>query len=479
MDGQCGGKQKQIRLDAATLRSLMADIRQIYLADPYPWVIGYSGGKDSTTCVQLVWYALSQLPPEQRTKRIYVISSDTLVETPVISGYITRNLEQISAAARREGMPFEAHKVVPKLSDTFWVNLIGRGYPAPSKRFRWCTERMKIEPANQFILDKVSQYGKVIVVLGVRKAESATRQQVMNLHVIQGSRLRRHTTLPNAFVFAPIEDFTTDEVWAYLLQVKSPWGNNNRDLVTLYRNASAGECPLVIDNTTPSCGNSRFGCWTCTVVQQDHSMESLVENGEDWMEPLLELRDFLALTQEPSTKRKYRDLRRRDGRVWITEAGKHIPGPYWLEVRKEILHKLLSAQRQVRDKGPDSTMELITPSELQEIRRIWRTEEQDWEDSVPKIYAEAMGEQLDSPVDDLGSYGPAEFAVLESICQKHEVPAKMVAKLLDTERQLQGMGRRSTVYDRIRDVLNEDWLNDAQSRELVARLEAADAEAED
>lgn len=473
MDGN-GRKQKQMRLDAGTLRSLMADIRQIYLADPYPWVIGYSGGKDSTTCVQLVWYALAQLPPEQRQKRVYVISSDTLVETPVISGYITRNLEQINSAAQRDGMPFEAHKVIPKLDDTFWVNLIGRGYPAPSKRFRWCTERMKIEPANRFILDKVSEFGKVIVVLGVRKAESATRQQVMNLHVIQGSRLRRHTTLPNAFVFAPIEDFTTDEVWNYLLQVKSPWGNNNRDLVTLYRNAAAGECPLVIDNTTPSCGNSRFGCWTCTVVQQDHSMESLVENGEDWMEPLLELRDFLAETQDPANKRKYRDLRRRDGRVWITEAGKHIPGPYWLDVRKEILRRLLSAQKEVRRTGPDSTMELITPAELHEIRRIWRTEEQDWEDSIPKIYAEAMGEPFDAPADDLGSYGPAEYAILEEICQKHDVPAKMVAKLLDVERQLQGMGRRSSVFDRMGGVLNEDWLTDAQSRELVARIEAVE-----
>ncbi|MCB1193045.1 MAG: hypothetical protein H7A23_12965 [Leptospiraceae bacterium] len=36
------------------------------------------------------------------------------------------------------------------------------------------------------------------------------------------------------------------------------------------------ECPLVIDDTTPSCGNSRLGCWTCTVIDQDKSMGYMI-----------------------------------------------------------------------------------------------------------------------------------------------------------------------------------------------------------
>src|SRR5690606_10298962 len=202
----------------------------------------------------------------------------TLVETPVIVNHIDDNLNRMNESAQKLGLPFCAEKVTPQIDETFWVNLIGRGYPAPYSRFRWCTDRMKIKPANRFILDKVAQHGEVIVVLGVRKDESMTRAQVMSLHKIEGHKLRRHSHLPRAYVYAPIENWSTDDVWTYLLQVPSPWGGNNRDLASLYRSANSGECPLVIDDTTPSCGNSRFGCWVCTVVQRDRSMEALIDS---------------------------------------------------------------------------------------------------------------------------------------------------------------------------------------------------------
>ena len=282
-------------LSRSFLAQLEDQIREVYCGDNRPWVIGYSGGKDSTTALQLVWNALKALPQELRKKPVYVISSDTLVETPMIVDYVDRTLDQINVSAKAAGLPISSHKVIPETNDTFWVNLIGRGYPVPSTQFRWCTERLKISPANAFILDRVAEFGEVVMVLGVRSAESSTRAQVMSLHKISGSYLSRHSTLPKAFVYTPIEPFTVDDVWTYLLQVPSPWGGNNRDLVTLYRNAQAGECPLVVDTTTPSCGNSRFGCWVCTVVNRDASMEAMVENGEEWLEPLLEFRNRLSV----------------------------------------------------------------------------------------------------------------------------------------------------------------------------------------
>lgn len=124
--------------------------------------------------------------------------------------------------------------------------------------------------------------------LGVRKTESATRMQLMNTYQEKGDTvLRRHTSLTGAYVYAPIAEFSTDDVWQYLFTHDSPWGNNNRDLAALYRSANAGECPLVIDLSTPSCGNSRFGCWVCTVAHRDASMEAMIDNGEEWMQPLL------------------------------------------------------------------------------------------------------------------------------------------------------------------------------------------------
>ena len=445
------------------------EIQEVYLENARPWVIGYSGGKDSTTALQLIWYALAELPPEQRKYPVYVISSDTLVETPVIVSYITGTLDRIETTAREQKMPFETALVRPRTEDTFWVNLIGKGYPAPYSRFRWCTDRMKIQPANRFILEKVAEHGEVIMVLGVRKGESATRDQVLSLHSIQNSLLLRHSTLPNAFVYAPIVDFSLNDVWFYLLNVPSPWNKNNKELVTLYRNSNAqGECPLVVDDTTPSCGNSRFGCWTCTVVTKDKAMEGLIDNGEEWMLPLLEFRDFLAETQDPENKPEIREHRRRNGQITILKD-KLIHGPYTLEFCKKLLERLLTTQQQVRKDGPDPGINLITDDELVEIRRIWRTERQDWEDAVPQIYAEVVGKR-DWVVDDTISFDETDKEVLTALCNKKGVPVTLVAKLLDTERQMDGMSRRSKIQSRIDEIFHEDWRSEKEARNELNKL---------
>lgn len=456
-------------LDGEMLRSRYEEIRTVYLADRRPWVIGYSGGKDSTTALQIIWYALADLPASELSKPIYIISSDTLVETPKIVDYIDASLSRMNEAAQRHGLPFSAHKVRPVLEDTFWVNLIGRGYPAPSKRFRWCTERLKIDPANRFILDKVAEYGEVVMVLGVRKTESATRAQVMNLHRIKGSLLSRHSTLPNAFVYTPIEDFEVHDVWTYLLQVSSPWGNNNRDLVTLYRNAQAGECPLVVDTTTPSCGNSRFGCWVCTVVTKDSSMEAMIDNGEDWLEPLLKFRELLASTQNPLVKLQVRDFKRRNGQVMLKPDGGIIPGPYKLNVRKDLLRRLLETQQLIRQNGPNPHEQLISKDELEQIRRIWRSEAQDWEDSVPKIYKDVTSDELEWLADEQPAFSSEERHLLDAICSNNHVPSAMVAKLLDIERELHGMSRRSAIHQRLSAVFDEDWRSEAEVVKPIVR----------
>ncbi|RMG70435.1 MAG: DNA phosphorothioation system sulfurtransferase DndC [Chloroflexi bacterium] len=442
------------------------EIRQVYQSTRLPWVIGYSGGKDSTATLQIVWNALSDLPAEELTMPIYVIASDTLVETPMIVDHIDISLRKINEAAQRQRLPISAHKVVPKTTETFWVNLIGRGYPAPTQRFRWCTERMKINPANSFILEKAAEFGEVVMVLGARKTESASRGQVMANHrKVAGSQLRRHHSLARAMVYTPIEDFTTDDVWTYLLEVPSPWGHNNRDLAALYRSAQSDECPLVIDKTTPSCGNSRFGCWTCTVVTKDKSMESMIDNGQEWMIPMLEFRNWLSETQDPEKKHEYRDFKRRNGRITVVDD-KVIPGPYRKNIRKQMLKRLLETQQLVREYGPDPGIELITEDELHEIRRIWRVEFPDWEDTVPIIYEEVTGERLDWLQDDIGTFSAQEYRILDEICQANDkYPTELIARLLEEERQMQGMHRRAGIFARIEAVLREDWDDEATVQE--------------
>lgn len=278
----------------------------------------------------------------------------------------------------------------------------------------------------------------------------------MNLHQIQNSLLRRHSKLPNAFVYAPIVDFSLNDVWMYLLSNPPPWGGDHKQLVTLYRNANGqGECPLVVDQTTPSCGNSRFGCWTCTVVSKGHSMEGLIDSGDDWMLPLLEFREILMETRLPERKAEVREYRRRNGKITI-DNGKLVRGPHTLEFCKELLRKLLETQQQVRKIGPDPNIELISHAELEEIRRIWKTERQDWEDVVPQIYKETVGDH-DWIVDDTISFTEKDKEILAGVCNDIGIPVTLVAKLIDTERQMDGMSRRAGIQSRIDAIFHEDW----------------------
>ena len=257
------------------IETLTEEIQQLYCSDEVPWIVGVSWGKDSSAVLQLIWYAIAGLPPEKRTKPIHVITTDTLVENPIVSAWVSKSLKQLEVAAKEQGIPIEPHLLYPQVKERYWVGLIGKGYPAPRMRFRWCTERLKINPANRFIRDVVRASGEVILVLGMRKAESNKRSAVMTKHE-KGrvrDRLSPRPTLINSLVYTPIEDWSNDEVWIYLMQCENPWGNSNKDLFSMYRGATAdNECPLVVDTSTPSCGDSRFGCWVCTMVNKDKSM---------------------------------------------------------------------------------------------------------------------------------------------------------------------------------------------------------------
>src|SRR5262249_31688030 len=144
-------------------------------------------------------------------------------------------LGKVQAAALEHQLPVVVAQVVPKTSETFWVNLIGRGYPAPTRQFRWCTERMKIDPVSEFVLSKVAAFGEVVIVLGSRISESASRAQVMKKHKIEGKRLASHTTLPSAFVYTPIDNWSADDVWEYLFSGPAPWGGDHQALFNLYK----------------------------------------------------------------------------------------------------------------------------------------------------------------------------------------------------------------------------------------------------
>ena len=273
MAKRLGSPRSVFRTDGVgeTLRQHKQFVQQLYLEDDVPWVIGYSGGKDSTATLQLVWLAIAELDETRRHKPIHVISTDTLVENPIVAAWVTHSLDQINEAAKTSSLPFVAHRLTPEVEDTFWVNLIGKGYPAPRHKFRWCTERLKIKPSNRFIRNVVRRNGEAILVLGTRKAESSKRAHSMKKleEMRVRDRLSPNASLPGCLVLSPLEDWSNDDVWLFLMQVENPWGYQNKDLLTMYQGASEdGECPLVVDTSTPSCGDSRFGCWVCNARGQ-------------------------------------------------------------------------------------------------------------------------------------------------------------------------------------------------------------------
>jgi DNA sulfur modification protein DndC len=448
----------------ATIAALHDEIRALYTADQVPWIIGYSGGKDSTATLQLIWDAIAGLPPEQRKKTIHVISTDTLVENPVVAAWVANSLEVMKRAAAEQSMPILPRQLTPRITDSFWVNLIGRGYPAPRHKFRWCTERLKIRPSNTFINGIVSSSGEAILVLGTRKAESIRRAANMAKHE-KGrvhDRLSPNASLPGSLVYTPIEDWSNDDVWFFLMQAKNPWGYNNRDLLGMYAGASVdGECPLVVDDSTPSCGDSRFGCWVCTLVEQDKSMTAMIQNDEEkeWMMPLLELRNALdfrsgnsASGEVKGSDRHLRDFRRMKGDVQLMADGRHIPGPYTQQARENWLARLLKAQTHIRRNGPPDVrnIELITLEELQEIRRIWVMDKHELEDSLPRIYRESTGEKYPGlPLDDNLALGGQDMEELKEICGTDRLHYELTRELLSLTLQQRKSARRAGLYERL------------------------------
>lgn len=463
-------KSSETTITKELIEGMQETIRNLYLADSIPWIIGYSGGKDSTAALQLVWLALKDLPKERLHKAVHIINTDTLVESPVVAQWAQNSLKKMNIAAEEQELPFITHRLTPKMDNTFWVNLIGRGYPFPRKRFRWCTDRLKIRPVNDFIKDCIAKHGEIILVLGTRKAESANRAKTMAHY--EKLRIREllspNPTLANELVFSPLEDWNNNDVWLFLMQYKNPWGYNNNDLLTMYRGATAdGECPMMVEAGLPSCGKSRFGCWVCTMVEQDKSMEAMIANDseKEWMTPLLEFRNEIG---DEKTDKSRRDFRRRGGYLQGCNGTLNY-GPYTKSTREMWLEKLLKMQIEINENGPEEfeNLELITIPELVEIRKIWVNENHEFDDSLPKIYERIIGKTFpDKSIYTSTSFREKEWNILEEICDPDKnnnemMLFEMMYTLIDIESKSNMMNNRKGILDQIEKTIKKNFFKDS------------------
>ncbi len=473
-----------VSLSKADIEDVIEIIKDLYLQDKIPWICGYSGGKDSTAVVQLVWTALSQLPPDKLQKSVHVISTDTLVESPVVALWATESLKKMEQAAKERKLPIIPHRLTPTTSNSFWVNLIGRGYPYPRRNFRWCTDRLKIDPSNRFIKSILDAESEAILVLGTRKSESASRKMVMEDY--ERKRYRAHLSpngsFPNSYVFSPIEDWTNDNVWQYLVQYENPWGHSNKDLLAMYSGASAdGECPLVIDTSTPSCGNSRFGCWVCTLVTEDKSMAAMIKNDEEkaWMLPMLEFRNDIAAYGDAKADRDRRDFRRMDGKLTYRN-GRLVHGPYIKEIREYFLRRLLEVEKLIHKIGPETIREipLITQDELRAIREIWLDEKHEFDDALPRIYEEVTGKPYDDGVISKNKYfAKPESDLLNLVCHERYKDERLLPELqhalLDTEAKSSAISNNRNVLVNLERAIKKSFFRDEEDAEEVDRARNA------
>jgi DNA sulfur modification protein DndC len=458
----------------------ISNIVTLYAEDDLPWIIGYSGGKDSTTVLQLVWNAVASIPKDKRTKKIHVISTDTLVENPIVAKWVELSLAKINYASLSKEMNVEAHRLTPKIEDRFWVNLIGKGYPAPRPKFRWCTSRLKINASTEFVRNVATERGEAILFLGTRSEESQARAKVMAKHSGSTRELLSRNSDPRldrVWIFPPIGDWSSDEVWEYLIENKNPWDHSNLDLFHLYKGATPdAECPLVVDTTTPSCGDSRFGCFVCTLVEKDKSMLAMIQNDEDkkWMIPLSIFREEKLNT---SNDFKHRDFRRLDKNINIyktKEGHALIHGPYKQHYREELLYELLKAQTTIRKNAIEGMedFELISLEELEEIRRIWVDEKHEIEDSVPRIYKQATGKKypaLDS--DERQLFSKEDLEILKSIAASDKdedgILYQMLREMLHVEQNYRGAYRRHGIFESLEKTLKQHaFLNKEEALEF-------------
>ena len=335
-----------------------------------PWIVAYSGGKDSTLLLHLTWEIMLSLPPEERRREIHVMANDTLVESPLVIQHLKKSLSIIRKSASKAGLPVRVTMTKPYVDQTFWVNLIGRGYIPPTRNFRWCTDRMKILPTERLLEKLMLVHKRAVLLVGTRRSESQNRRRNMKKHGVKAHKMNPHGSIKGCRMFAPLADLQDEDVWMILMQLKPPWGGSHRDLVTLYRNAGGGECPLVLSKEdAPSCGTTspRFGCWTCTVVKKDRSLRGLIDAGHEDEEKLEALADFREWLIDLRENDENRLPVRRDGKVRIKANGNRVMGPFLLEVREEIMEGLKKLEDEVGDR-------LISAHEIEMIHDIWRVD---------------------------------------------------------------------------------------------------------
>ena len=442
------------------------EMKMVYLHDARPWMIGFSGGKDSTLLVYLVMEMLKSLAPSQINKKVYIVSSDTGVENPIVRDYMHRMSKMIGIEGANLGIVSDI--VYPPIDKTFWYCLIGLGYPTPEPPgFRWCTDKLKIKPMNDYTLSRIQENGEIVMLLGVRKAESSYRARGIKAREVVGKLLIRHTDIENAYVYNPLTEIPNDVVWEYLLkdEAKTPWGSDNKYLFQLYQGENLGEEQSTLGEVDKSkiavTGNSRFGCWICTMVVEDKSLKNFIDRGSRELITLRDFRDWLvSVRNDPSM----RDTRRRNGSVYVKENGELGLGSFSMAGRYIILRRLLQLEE-------DTGMSLISLQELKQIDLCWENEGDIYRRSLVDLYFEIKKKRLPWDAYRTPLFDKETLKVLDKKCSEYDLPYELISKLIISVHKNKYKTRSNSISKAFDQVINEGWIHHSNIEQMKERLD--------
>ena len=435
---------------------IINEMIKVYRHDVRPWLIGYSGGKDSTLLVALAYEAISRIPLEERKKTVYIITSDTMVENPVVARYMHSSSNEINKSSIKDKLRIQAHIIYPDIEQTFWSRVIGLGYPTPEPPgFRWCTERLKIMPMNKFVNERIKENGEIVILLGVRKSESISRARTISAREIEGKLLNMHNDIPNAYVYNPITEISNELVWEFLMKNDgiSPWGTDLKVLFNLYQGQEMGEERSVIGEVDkdkiPVTGNSRFGCWCCTIVKEDKSLQNFISKGSVELIPLRDFRNWLVEIRKSPL---HRDSKRRDGSIYYKANGEFGLGPFTMDARRMILKRLLELQK-------ETGMNLITIDELKVIDQMWDNEGDLTKRRLVDTYYEVYKEKL--PWDDykVPLYDDEAISDISDVAAEFEISEELMTKLIVSVEKNKHLTRNNKLKKEFDKIINQSWLH--------------------
>lgn len=435
---------------------IIEEMTYVYKHDNRPWLIGYSGGKDSSLLVSLVIEVVTRLPEYERNKKIFIVTSDTGVENPIVKKYMHTSSQKINEFSKNINANIQADIIYPDVIQSYWNLVIGLGYPTPEPPgFRWCTERLKIIPMNKYTNEIIEKYGQVVLLLGVRKAESLARMRSISSREIEGKILIPHSDIKGAYVYNPLTEIKNDLVWEYLLKNNgiSSWGVDMKYLFSLYQGENLGEEQSVIGeidkNKIPVTGNSRFGCWCCTIVKEDKSLQNFINNGSTELIPLRDFRNWLvSIRQDPN----FRDNKRRNGKVYKKENGEYGFGPFKMSARQEILRRLLMVEK-------ETGFELITLDELKMIDTVWDSEGDLTRRKLVDIYYEVFGKKL--PWDEYKEplYEDRIVEELRKGAEEADIPFELITKIIVSINANKYAAKSSKVQKEFDKLINQEWIH--------------------